>query len=540
MTWNRSPHNVTAGFDFRRQEFNYLTQANPRGQFTFTGASTSGGVVGGGSDVADFLVGIPDTSTIAFGNADKYLRQSVYDIYLNDDWRVNPQLTINAGVRWEYGSPVTETEQRLVNLDVATGFSAVKPVLASDPTGILTGQILPASLMHPDRSGVAPLIGLSWRPIPGSSMVVSAGYGINHDTSIYQSIALQMAQQAPLSTSSTAQNSAACPLTLANGFNVCTETTPQNFGVDPHYRVGYVQTWNLKVQRDLPGSLQMLATYLGNKGTHGAQQFLPNTVPPGGADTCPSCPQGFEYLTSNGNSTRQMGQLQLRRRLHNGFTASVSYTFSKSIDDDTSLGGQGAATQTSVVPIQNWLDPRGHRGLSTFDQRHLVNAMVQYTTGMGMGGGTLMSGWKGRVYKEWTFDTVIVAGSGLPQTPVVSSLVVPGTNGGTVRPNVTGEPLYAAPPGLHLNPAAYAIPPAGQWGDARRDAITGPNQFSLNATMVRTFRLNPRFNLDLNFSATNVLNHVTFTGWWTNINSPQFGLPQTANPMRSLADWLCT
>ncbi len=60
-------------------------------------------MAGSGSDVADFLLGIPDASAIAFGNADKYLRQSVYDAYLNDDWRVNPQLTVNAGVRWEYG-----------------------------------------------------------------------------------------------------------------------------------------------------------------------------------------------------------------------------------------------------------------------------------------------------------------------------------------------------------------------------------------------------------------------------------------------------
>ena len=142
-------------------------------------------------------MGIPDTSAISFGNADKYLRQSVYDAYVTDDWRVNPQLTINAGVRWEYGAPVTELKDRLVNLDVASGFSAVAPVLARNPTGPLTGQTYPTSLMLPDRSGVEPRIGLSWRPIPASSMVIGAGYGINYDTSVYQGIAIQMAQQAP-------------------------------------------------------------------------------------------------------------------------------------------------------------------------------------------------------------------------------------------------------------------------------------------------------------------------------------------------------
>ncbi len=532
--WTRSPHNVTAGFDFRRQQFNYISQANPRGTFNFTGAATAGAAGGSsGSDTADFLLGIPDASAVAFGNADKYLRQSVSDAYITDDWRVNPQLTINAGVRWEYGAPVTELKARLVNLDVASGFSAVAPVLASDPTGALTGQRYPASLMRPVRSGVEPRIGVSMRPIPGSSMVLSAGYGITYDTSVYEGIAIQMAQQAPLAKSLTVQNSAVCRLTLANGFILCPGSTSQTFGVDPNYRVGYAQTWNLKVQRDLPGSLQMVATYLGIKGTRGAQLFLPNTNPVGEANPCPSCPVGFEYLTSNGNSTRDAAQIQLRRRLHSGFTATMLYTYSKSIDDDSALGGQGAVTQAAATIAQDWRDLPGERGLSTFDQRHLVNVVVQYTTGMGMAGGTLLRGWRGRLYKEWTVQTQISAGSGLPQTPLVSSVVVAGYSA-FVRPNVTGAPLYAAPTGLFLNPAAYAAPAAGQWGNARRDGITGPSQFSLNAAMVRTFRLDAKVNLDLQIAASNALNHVSYKGWVPNINSTQFGSPSAANAMRSV------
>ncbi len=530
LTWNRTPHNFTVGVIFRRQEFNYLAQANPRGTFTFTGATTAGNAGGNGVDVADFLLGIPNTSAVAFGNADKYLRQSVYAAYVNDDWRVNPQLTINAGLRWEYGSPATELKQRLVNLDVASGFSDVRPVLASNPKGPLTGQTYPSALMRPDRNGVEPQIGLSWRPIPGSSMVVGAGYGIRYDTSIYQGIAIQMAQQAPLSKSLTVQNSLLCPLSLANGFNTCPTTTPQTFGVDPDYRVGYVHTWNLQVRRDLPGSLQMVATYLGVKGTRSAQLFLPNTNPAGSVNPCSSCPTGFEYLTSNGNSTREAGTIQLRRRLHSGFTATVIYTYSKAIDDASALGGQGASTQSSATIAQDWRNLSGERGLSTFDQRHLLTASAQYTTGMGMAGGSLMSGWRGRLYKEWTFQTQITAGSGLPQTPIDSSVAVAG-HSAFVRPDVTGAPLTASG---RPNPAAYSAPLAGQWGNARRDSIIGPNQFTLNAAMVRTFRLDPRFNLDLQFAATNALNHVTFSSWIPIISSTQFGLPASANAMRSL------
>jgi hypothetical protein len=545
--WTRSPHNVAAGFDFKRREFNYLSQANPRGTFSFTGDATAGTTPGTGSDLADFLIGIPDASAISFGNADKYLRQSVYDAFATDDWRVNPQLTINAGVRWEYGAPVTELKDRLVNLDVASGFAAVAPVLATNPTGPLTGAQYPSSLMLPDRSGIQPRIGISMRPIPASSLLISAGYGITYDTSVYQGIALQMAQQAPLAKSSTVQNSTACPLTLANGFNPCSQSTAQVFGVDPNYRVGYAQTWNLRVQRDLPGSLQMVATYTGIKGTHGAQWFLPNTNPAGATNLCPTCPVGFEYATSHGNSTRQAAQVQLRRRLHSGFTATALYTYSKSIDDVSALGGQGAASQSatsnesaatstaSAAPTiaQDWRNIAAERGLSTFDQRHLLSAVIQYTTGMGMSGGTLLSGWKGRLYKEWTVQTQITAGSGLPQTPTDSSVVVAGYSA-FVRPNVTGASLYSPPPGLFLNPAAYAPPASGQWGDARRNGITGPNQFSLNAAMIRTFRLDAKVNLDVQIAAANILNHVTYTAWVPNINSTQFGLPAAANAMRSI------
>ena len=534
MRWNHFAHNVTGGVDGRRQEYNYLSQANPRGTFSFTGAATaSSAVAGSGSDLADFLIGVPDASALGFGNADKYLRQAVYDAYLTDDWRVNPTLTINAGMRYEYGGPVTEIKNRLVNLDVVPGFTAVAPVLASAPKGSLTGMSYPDSLARADRAGIEPRVGLSWRPIPGSSTVVSAGYGVTYDTTVYTGIALNMAQQAPLSKSLTVQNSAACPLTLANGFNNCATSTAQTFGVDPNFRVGYVQTWNLKVQRDLPFSLQAMAMYLGNKGSHGVQLFLPNTNPVGATVICSTCPSGFEYLTSGGNSTRESGQFQLRRRLKSGFTASVLYTYSKSIDDDSSLGGQGASTLKSATIAQDWRNLQGERGLSTFDQRHVVDIQFQYTTGMGKGGGSLMSGWRGRVYKEWTFQTQIDAGTGLPETPLASAILVAGYPA-FVRPNITGAPIYGGSNGRFLNLAAYATPAAGQWGNARRDSVTGPGQFTMSAAMVRTFRLSKKVNLDSQLAATNPLNHVTYSGFYTNVNSTQFGLPSAANTMRNV------
>lgn len=539
-------HNVTLGGDVRWQQYNYFSQKDPRGTFTFTGAAT-------GSDLADFLIGVPDASSIAFGNADKYFRQRVYDAYVADDWRMLPNFTINAGVRWEYGAPMTELFGRLVNLDVASGFTAIAPVLGSNPVGPLTGEHYGDSLVKPDRNGVEPRIGISWRPIPASTVVIRAGYGIYHDTSVYLNPVQNLAQQAPLSKSLNEQNSAACPLTLANGFIPCATTTAQTFGLDPKFRVGYAQDWNLALQRDLPGAMQVTATYLGVKGTHGPQEFLPNSYPLGATNPCPACPSGFVYETSGGNSTRQSGQVQLRRRLRAGFTALLEYTYSKSIDDDSILGGQGHtsdATQSNLsesnsltmstgpVPTaaiaQNWLDLGAERSLSSFDQRHLVNLQAQYTTGQGLEGRTLLGGWPGRLLKEWTLLTRINAGSGFPETPVYPA-TVPGTGEvGPLRPSLTGVPIYSRQGHTHLNAAAFSAPAPGAWGTAPRNLIRGPNTFSLDGAMQRTFRPTSRFYLDARIDASNLLNHVVFNNWNTMFGNTQFGQPVTASQMRSV------
>jgi len=136
--------------------------------------------------------------------------------------------------------------------------------------------------------------------------------------------------------------------------------------------------------------------------------------------------------------------------------------------------------------------------------------------------------------KEWTFLTQITAGSGLPETPLYFE-AVPGTGvTGTIRPDRTGAPLYARAAGHFLNSAAFSAPASGQWGNAGRDSIIGPDQFSFDASLARTFRLSDKLNLDARVDSTNAINHVNYSGWNTTITSPQFGLPTSANGMRSL------
>jgi hypothetical protein len=515
LNYIRRPHNFQFGGDVKFQDYSTLGQANGRGSFGFNGLAT-------GFDFADFLVGIPDTATIAYGNADKYLKAGMYDAFVNDDWKVNSSLTLNWGVRWEYGSPITEEYGRLVNLDIAPGFTATLPVLATSPVGPLTHLQYPSSLIKPDKHAVQPRLSFAWRPIFGSSMVVRGGYGVYYNTAAYMNLASLMMQQAPLSKSLSVQNSPSNPLTLANGFIASSTTSNTLYAVDPNYRVGYSQNWYLSVAQNVTASMLLTVQYSGIKGTRQPQAFLPNTYPEGETSPCPSCPTGFEYITSNGNSTKQAGQLTLRRRFHGGLSTLFNYTYSKAIDDATP-GGQ------SWSVAQNWLDLSGERGLSSFDQRHLFTAAIQYSTGASVRGGALLSGWRGLIIKGWTVQSNISAGSGLPFSPIYP-LPTQGTGiQGTLRPEYVGGDIYAALGGRFLNPLAFSAPLPGQWGDAGRDSITGPNQFTMNGSMQRSFS----DNITVQFAATNVLNHPNYSSW-NGVFGGQFGFPNQPGGMRNL------
>lgn len=484
INWNRGSHSVTFGGSFRRQQFNILSQEDPRGTFTFTGAN----------DFGDFLAGRPAASAIAYGNADKYLRATLYDGYVADDWRLKPGFTLNLGLRYDYASPTTERQGRLVNLNGYTPYTSAQP-------------------FAPDRNNFSPRLGLAWRPWPANSTVIRAGYGIYYDTSVYQPIALQMAQQPPLSNTLRIQSP---NLTLAQGFTAPAATFRNTFAADPHFRVGYAQSWQASVQRDLPRSFVVIATYQGAKGTRAQQQILPNTFPNA---ECLNC--GFAYLMSNGNSIRHAGLLELRRRLKAGFTSTLNYTWAKSIDN-AALGGRN---QSAPMIAQNWLDLRAERGLSVFDQRHVVSWSTQYTTSMRA---------KLRALREWTVTSALGYATGQPLNPLYVAAVRGTGVTNTIRPDYTGANPYDAPPGAFLNRNAFTAPAPGRWGNAGRNSLTGPSGLTWNAAAARTIRLSDRFSADLRIEANNVMNHPVFPSWNAIVTSAQFGLPTNANQMRNV------
>ena len=508
----RRGHNISGGADVRWQAARIESQPNPRGTLTFTGDAT-------GSAFGDFLLGIPSASAIARGTESIHLRARSYALFLNDDWRPLANLTVNAGVRWEYESPFTETAGRLANLDVGETFSSA---------AVVTGR----SLITPDRRGVQPRIAASWRPSLASSLVVRASYGLYRNLGGYQSLALLLAQQPPFATTFSVQNSASTPLTLAQPFPAAAATSSNTIAIDPNLRAAGAENWQVSVQRELPWSLTAIAAYLGSRGHHLLQAFAPNTEPQGAAEACPACPSGFIYLTSGAASLRNAAQLTLRRRLYAGFTAEAQYVLAKSMDNAATFSPRVGGPAALAI-AQDWRNLDAERAPSSFDQRHLFTLQFQYTTGASLVRSAVMDGRWGRLFRDWTFTGRMSAGSGLPVTPIYFR-AIPGTGIVGIRPSLTGLPIASGQDGSYADPAAFTAPAPGQWGDAPRNSIRGPRTFSLDAGVARTFQLRPRLALEWRLAITNVLNRVTFSAIDPIVTSPRFGRAIAAQPMRAL------
>ena len=323
----------TFGGEFRRVQLNTRTDSNGRGSFSFSGLLTSAFDANGqplpntGFDFADFLLGAPQSSSIRYGSTSNYYRGNVYNAYISDDFKVLANLSLNLGVRYEYFAPLTEKYNRIANLDIAPGFTGVA-VVTPDGTGPYSGKF-PNGLVNPDKNNVSPRLGASWKPWPKKDLLIRSGYGIYYNGSIFNQFPARLASQPPFAQSSTVTTSTAVPLTLATGFiaQPVQQTILNTYAIDRGYLTGYAQTWSFSIQKGLPRSLIVEATYLGTKGTRLDIERSPNRAAPGSPLSAEERRRignavGFTYESSEGNSIYHSGNIRLTRR----FTAAFRQT----------------------------------------------------------------------------------------------------------------------------------------------------------------------------------------------------------------------
>lgn len=550
LKWIHGKHTLSFGGEIRRIQLNSDANPNPRGQFTFTGLLTSQLDAQGNPvpatpqtepfyELADFLLGLPYSTTVQFG-PNIYLRSWDFITYAQDDWRVNKRFTFLFGVRYEAVTPPVDKFDQIANLDLNSSATAVG-VVTPDETGAFNGKY-PRALVHGDYGNWAPRIGFAWLPsFIKPKTVIRGGYSIFYNEAIYNTLAQQYLEyEPPFATSENLITSGAQVLTLQNGFPSIS-TISNRGGVSPFYRDGYAQIWTLGTETSFSQNWILDLTYTGTKGTDLDLLRAPNRAPLG---TSPLNTQNelqianansFYFDQSGADSLYNGLQARVVHRFTRGISLQAFYTFSKSLDNASTIGG------SSPVVVQQDGNFAAERGLSSFDVRHQVRLSSLYELPFGEHHRYGTHGWAEHALGNWRLQNIVTWQTGTPSTAYLGGTASDNGTGASfsLRADQTGDPNMGICGGSSLaffNAAAFAAPPTTQYGNERRGAIEGPCKFSWNMSLAKSFRFGPqeRHHLDARWEVQNLTNTPSFSGLSTLLGSSSFGRVTSAASMRTM------
>jgi trimeric autotransporter adhesin len=550
LKWVRGKHTMTFGGEVRRIELNSESNPQPRGLFNFTGVLTSqltatGQPVPAGPqtepfyELADFLLGLPYSTTVQFG-PNIYLRSWDFITYTQDDWRVNKHLTILFGVRYEAATPPVDKYNRIANLDLNATATQVD-VVTPGSVGTFNGAY-PRALVHGDYGNWAPRIGFAWVPqVIKPKTVVRGGFSIFYNEAIYNTLAQQYLEyEPPFATAENLITSGAQVLTLENGFP-STSTITNKGGVNPFYKDGYAQLWTLGTETSFTQNWILDLTYTGTKGTNLDLLRAPNRAPLG---TSPLNTQSslqipnansFYYDQSGANSIYNALQVRLVHRFTRGISFQAFYTFAKSLDNASTIGG------STPIVVQQDGNYAAERGLSSFDVRHQLRLFSVYELPFGEHHRYGNHDWAEHVLGNWRLQNIITWQTGAPVTAYLGGTASDNGTGASfsLRADQIGNPNVAICGGLPLdffNTAAFSTPPATQYGNEHRGAIEGPCKFNWNVSLAKSFRYGPqeRHHLDVRWEIQNLSNTPSFSGLSALLGSSSFGRVTGAGSMRTM------
>jgi hypothetical protein len=542
LSWIHGKHNLRFGGDYRRVHRDFLGGSNSTGSFTFSGKFTEDSAHDAttGTALADLLLGLPQETNIDVASAKSYLRDKVFDVYAQDDWRARPSLTLTYGLRYELFEPYTEKYGHLafVDTNAAQNFTGVAEVQAGG-TGPFSGK-LPDSLVSPLHLALAPRLGVALRVPKLKQMVVRTGFGMNYTVGSYGSFASTMARQPMVNdpafvNEQTNVASLAGAYTLANGFpNIPMAPTTGNYALDPHYQLPYVEAWNLDVQKTLPWGIVLNAGYNGSRGN----SLDIKSAPRASVSSPGTNPTGlvFTYEQAVASSRFEAGTLRVNKRLSSGISMGANYQYSHSIDDAGGLGG------TSTVVAQNWQDLAAEEGNSGIDVRHKVSGTYLYELPFGKDKFWVTSGLGSHILEGFSMSGSFAFASGTwltPSYPAAVSDVAHGT-AGTLRPNrVPGVSITAGggSQSKWFDTAAFSqpVPDAlgNAFGNASRNSILGPGTVQNNMALSKTVQMGDTRSMEIRATINNVFNTVQYAGVDTNLTSPTAGQVTSAGAMRS-------
>ena len=519
-------HSLKFGGGVERIDLNYHLFSIPGGQFTF-------------SNLSDFLNNIPKRfiTSLPGTQTPRYIRQTIFGVYIQDDWRWRPNVTINMGMRYEMSTVPTEINGKLSNLRTITDST---PAVGSP------------FFKNPTLRNFEPRVGFAWDPFKNGKTSVRGGFGMFDvlplpiEFLIPDGTSTPFAQQG--SSSHIPQGAFVSGALAALNANNLTA-----LHVDDQPKRNYVMQWNLNVQRELAGGLTALVGYVGSHGVHqpvkpeDANVVLPTMTPAGylwpspiGSGTVVNPNFGdIRGAFFEGSSSYDALQAGIQKRMAHGIQVQTSFTWGRSIDTSSSSGVGDTFSNSIASPL--WFDMKAERGLSDFNvsKTLVINGTWEVPTAKSLKG---PASW---VANGWELGVIFKASDGVPFTPTFGTdgdpqglnssdpWAFPDRLGGSGCATLTNP----GNPNNYIKTQCFAVPTAPSQafynancdstvgnpsllqcfnlrGNAGRNILIGPGEVNLDFSVFknnRVPRISETFNAQFRAEFFNVLNHANFS-----------------------------
>jgi len=538
LTWIRGAHSFKFGGDFLRMQYFSRSYGDTRGRVNFLGRFT-------GHPVADFMLGWIDSSRRQLDAAGPYHLVSNYAGFVQDDFKVSRNLTLNLGVRYDLMKQPKEKYGALAEFLPALGKIVVAGTGALSEADfnnrITTAGLaqyvvkasevgLPETIVRNDWNNFAPRFGFAWRVFGANKTVLRGGYGIFYgSSSLYRMD--EYTDTYPFGVTETFSRVTSDPrrLTLSNPFPIDRRGfsgVTSSFGQESDApATQYLQSWNLALEREFGRGLVVELAYAGSKGTHLQRRYDINQAGRTQATSAIRPYPAFgsiQIINDGSNSIYNSGQLTVRRRFSKQLFVRGSYTWAKSIDESSNTGGTIAYNFPAAQDSRNL---KLERGRSDFDIGHTFAGSFIWSP-------TFAHHWLAR---DWQLAGTSTIYTGQPFTPRVATVNF--ANGEATRPDRIAKGTVDNPsPDRWFDRSAFVVVPTGSYrfGNSGRNILDGPGAVIINTSLSRRFRFGEARSLQYRLEVFNLPNHPNFNLPENNVDIATVGTIRRAKNSRNL------
>ncbi len=528
-------HNLRFGIQGQWRKFYQSTPVSQNGAFTFNGRAT-GTANNLTNAFADFILGYCSSCQGQFGTADSTYHSPTLSPFIDDVWTVNQNLTIQAGLRWEYIAPWHEENDIEATFDPASGKIAFHKVPANLPPALLPlvntqDGFYPAGITKKDFNNFGPRIGAVYSL--NDKTVLRTGYGLYYDNLNLNELQFMrlvppFAGRYDLSPSGTALVNTADMFPDIS--SVSATSFPAPFAIDPNIETAYTQQWNVNVQRTLSRDLVFEVAYTGSRTRNEHKRYNINqpregTTPVAQRVPYPAFAPAILTSSDQGHADFEGVSFRLDKRFSHGLFFTGAYQISRNRDNGS---GEVEANDTAFA----W-DQEADYGRSRNHQRHRSTIAFGYD----------LPSYDNRVLNavagNWQVAGNIRMQSGRPFSVSVSALQSLGSfvpSRANLAPGREKDKGKLDNPTIAkwFDPAAYTVPAAGFQGTAGRNTLIGPNFKRVDLSVTKRFPLGGSRRADFRVETFNLLNRVNFGNPAANISNATAGTITTADDGRNI------